>query len=304
MRAAMIALALACLLIGSWPQAMVQLIFNGLRHLGPLAAVQPEVLGAIPSHLALASRLFLGLLLAVFLLQRLLYRGKPVEHSGTWGCGFTRPTARIQYTGASYAMSLVEFFRPFLWQRKTAQALAAARVCRTAALEPRDQLRVAILLEGENPLPELGEVWLHELLDGPHRARTRQMTEIPGLGYAANRVLPDGQAAWTVLLDMQLMEAFRGQPVKDAFIRYPIRVVRYDVDRERNPWRLAIDCYGSHRPERLDVRDVQDASSGKTEASLPSVVTPPALPRTTGDAVDPHAVPTATPLQHSAASAQ
>jgi integrating conjugative element protein (TIGR03746 family) len=139
---------------------------------------------------------------------------------------------------------------------------------------------------------------------GELRQRTRQMTEIPGLGYAANRVLPDGQAAWTVLLDMQLMEAFRGQPVKDAFIRYPIRVVRYDVDRERNPWRLAIDCYGSHRPERLDVRDVQDASSGKTEASLPSVVTPPALPRTTGDAVDPHAVPTATPLQHSAASAQ
>ena len=136
---------------------------------------------------------------------------------------------------------------------------------------------------------------------GELRARTRQMTEIPGLGYAANRVLPDGQAAWTVLLDMQLMEAFRGQPVKDAFIRYPIRVVRYDVDRERNPWRLAIDCYGSHRPARLDVRDVQDASSGKTEANLPSTVTPAALPRTTGDAVDPNAAPTPTPLQHSGA---
>ena len=114
MRATMMVLALACLLIGLWPQAIVQHIFNGLRHLGPLATVSPEVLGAIPNHLALASRLFLGLLLAVFLLQRLLYRGKPVEHSGTWGCGFTRPTARIQYTGASYAMSLVEFFRPLV----------------------------------------------------------------------------------------------------------------------------------------------------------------------------------------------
>ena len=136
---------------------------------------------------------------------------------------------------------------------------------------------------------------------GELRQRTRQMTEIPGLGYAANRVLSDGQAAWTVLLDMQLMESFRGQPVKDAFIRYPIRVVRYDVDRERNPWRLAIDCYGSHRPARLDVRDVQDASSGKAEASLPSTVSPAALPRTTGDAVDPNAAPTPTPLQHSGA---
>ena len=52
---------------------------------------------------------------------------------------------------------------------------------------------------------------------GELRNRTRQMTEIPGLSYAANRVIADGSAAWTVLLDMQLMETFRGQPVKDAF---------------------------------------------------------------------------------------
>ena len=114
MQAAMVVLALACLAIGLWPQGIVLLVFNGLRHLGPLATVPPEVLGAIPAHLALASRLLLGLLLAVFLLRRLLYRGKPIAHSGTWGCGFTRPTARIQYTGTSYAMSLVEFFRPLV----------------------------------------------------------------------------------------------------------------------------------------------------------------------------------------------
>ena len=114
MRAAMMVLALACLLIGLWPQAIVLHIFDGLRHLGPLANVSPEMLGAIPNHLAMASRLLLGLVLAVFLLQRLLYRGKPIEQSGTWGCGFTQPTARIQYTGTSYALSLVEFFRPFV----------------------------------------------------------------------------------------------------------------------------------------------------------------------------------------------
>ena len=133
---------------------------------------------------------------------------------------------------------------------------------------------------------------------GELRQRTRQMTEIPGLSYAANRVLPDGTAAWTVLLDMQLMETFRGQSVKDAFIRYPIRVVRYDVDRERNPWRLAIDCYGSHRPARLEMSDVQAASSGKTATQLPSSVAPATLPRTTGEAIDPNAAPEPIPLQH------
>ena len=135
---------------------------------------------------------------------------------------------------------------------------------------------------------------------GELRQRTRQMTEIPGLSYAANRVLPDGTAAWTVLLDMQLMETFRGQSVKDAFIRYPIRVVRYDVDRERNHWRLAIDCYGSHRPQRLDMRDVQAITQGKAEVQLPSALTPAALPRTTGEAVDPNAAPNPVPVQQSA----
>ena len=138
---------------------------------------------------------------------------------------------------------------------------------------------------------------------GELRGRTRQMTEIPGLGYAANRVIADGTASWTVLLDMQLMETFRGQPVKDAFIRYPIRVVRYDVDRERNPWRLAIDCYGSHRPARLDMSDVQAASAGKADAQLPSSVTPAALPRVTNEAIDPNAAPEPVPLQRPSAGA-
>jgi hydrogenase-4 component B len=46
-------------------------------------------------------------------LRKLLYRGKTVTRSGTWGCGFTRPTVKMQYTGSSYAASIVEFFKPF-----------------------------------------------------------------------------------------------------------------------------------------------------------------------------------------------
>jgi hydrogenase-4 component B len=41
-----------------------------------------------------------------------LYRGKTVTRAGTWGCGFTRPTVKMQYTGTSYAASILEFFRP------------------------------------------------------------------------------------------------------------------------------------------------------------------------------------------------
>ena len=119
------------------------------------------------------------------------------------------------------------------------------------------------------------------------RDRTRHMTEIPGFGFAANRVVSDGASAWTVLLDMQLVESFRGQQVKDTYIRYPIRVVRYDVDRERNPWGLAVDCYGSHRPSRLDPQNVKAVSSGAAQPSLPKTITPPSLPRTESTEVTP-----------------
>ena len=115
----------------------------------------------------------------------------------------------------------------------------------------------------------------HEL-----RERTRQITEIPGLGYTQARVIADGHgdSAWTVLLDMQLMETFKGVAIKDTFIRYPIRVVRYDVDRVNNPWRLAIDCYGSQRPQRLNARDVAAAAEGQNTLPLPDIA-PVTLPR-------------------------
>lgn len=128
---------------------------------------------------------------------------------------------------------------------------------------------------------------------GELRLRTRQISEIPGFAFASNRVIAEGTSAWTVLLDMQVMESYRGQPIKDTFVRYPLRVVRYDVDRERNPWRLALDCYGTqNRPARLDEDELRASLASK----LPPKV--PALPA----GIEPSALPGVVPLD--AASAQ
>ena len=111
----------------------------------------------------------------------------------------------VLHLGERLAHKGVEFFRPFLWQRKTAQALAAARVCRQAGgLEPRDLLRVAILLEGDNPLPPLGEVWRDELT-GPHRAKARQLAETLGeqvLGLWS-APLPAAETHWLLQLTLR-----------------------------------------------------------------------------------------------------
>ena len=41
-----------------------------------------------------------------------------------------------------------------------------------------------------------------------------------------------------------------------------------DVDREKNPWGLAIDCFGAERPARLDAKVVDVAKTGRTLAEV------------------------------------
>lgn len=93
--------------------------------------------------------------------------------------------------------------------------------------------------------------------------RTRSVMEIPGLGYRDSRVLVHADGSWNVLLDTQIIESSRGIAVKDAYVRYPLHVVRYDVDRELNPWQLAVDCYTAEKkPERLDPQAVAVSMRG------------------------------------------
>lgn len=49
--------------------------------------------------------------------------------------------------------------------------------------------------------------------------------------------------SWVVLLDMELVETYKGEEIKRKYLRYPVRIVRFDTDTEHNPWGLAIDGY-------------------------------------------------------------
>lgn len=87
--------------------------------------------------------------------------------------------------------------------------------------------------------------------------RTRTVTEIPGHGYAENRVDILGNGSWIVWLDLQMTETVNGVPVKQAALRYPIHVVRYDVSREVNPYGLALDGYSDEGPRRLSDEELK-----------------------------------------------
>lgn len=90
--------------------------------------------------------------------------------------------------------------------------------------------------------------------NGELAGRTRVVFEIPEHGYNEryNRdpVTIRGRDNWVVRLDLVADESFAGESVKRALTRYPLKVVRWHGDPERNEFGMAIDCYDSV-PQRL-----------------------------------------------------
>lgn len=88
---------------------------------------------------------------------------------------------------------------------------------------------------------------------GELRERVRGVYEIPGRGFSESRVKVNSKEDWDVTLDLSTDEYYKDDPVKRVLVRYPLHVVRYDVNPEQNPWGLALNCYRS-TPQRLELK--------------------------------------------------
>ena len=92
---------------------------------------------------------------------------------------------------------------------------------------------------------------------GELRQRVRGLYEIPGRGFGddpATRVRVVSDRDWIVTLDVSVDEYYAAERVKRALVRYPLKVVRLDVDPKRNPFGLVLDCYSS-TPQRITPQD-------------------------------------------------
>ena len=87
--------------------------------------------------------------------------------------------------------------------------------------------------------------------------RVRSLQAIPGLAYEERRVDILSKESWVVWLDLELTESVKGMTVKKTTIRYPLRVLRYAVDAEANPWGLALDGFAAEGPKRLAPADAR-----------------------------------------------
>lgn len=104
---------------------------------------------------------------------------------------------------------------------------------------------------------------------GELRRRVRGIYEIPGRGYGDDptvRVRVVSRDQWLVTLDVAADEYFGAEQVKRALVRYPLKVVRMDVDPEKNPFGLALDCYDG-APQRIVPAEPRSAPGRKTQST-------------------------------------
>jgi hydrogenase-4 component B len=79
----------------------------------PNVGIMEYVPVTLMSSLTFGSMIFLGILAAVLLLRFALLPRCERKHV-TWGCGYTAPNTRMQYTGASFSGPMVAVFKDFL----------------------------------------------------------------------------------------------------------------------------------------------------------------------------------------------
>jgi hydrogenase-4 component B len=109
----MLILAGACLLIGVYPKPFFIMAVKALASLGPDYELIPlNSFIQMAENITRAAAIFFGIFISFLVFRILLYRNKPIGRAGTWGCGFTQPTVKMQYTGFSYSASILAFFKP------------------------------------------------------------------------------------------------------------------------------------------------------------------------------------------------
>jgi hydrogenase-4 component B len=115
MLAPMAALAAACAAIGLAPAAVLPPLAHAAAAWSRLdpALLAPAAARAASgaARVSLVAAALLALAGAAWLVRRWRLAARPAAaHVETWGCGFSAPTARMQYTGTSFAALLVQRF--------------------------------------------------------------------------------------------------------------------------------------------------------------------------------------------------
>lgn len=117
MRWSMLLLLVACLAIGLLPWLIAPLLNRAVQAWAPLT-VSGVIAGTMTSLQWISLLGALLILLCSVLILWLYRRSQVASAQPTWGCGYPRPSARMQYSASSFADTLVKLFRVGLWTQE------------------------------------------------------------------------------------------------------------------------------------------------------------------------------------------
>jgi hydrogenase-4 component B len=114
----MAALAVGCASLGLFPMIAAPLLENAAETWAALPEATASMAAVAP--LGWITALGLGLIALVTVIVVAVGaspRANVVGKADTWGCGYARPTTRMQYSGSSFGQMIVSLFTFILWPR-------------------------------------------------------------------------------------------------------------------------------------------------------------------------------------------
>lgn len=130
----MVVLSTVCLLMGLFPFITLPILSNPMGIIISSAIktqvpaethsiysaywLQMEESLQIMKNVSMVLAILISLVALLFIIRNVLIKRRKVTITGTWDCGYERPTSRMQYTASSFAWSLIKFFKPVLRTKK------------------------------------------------------------------------------------------------------------------------------------------------------------------------------------------
>lgn len=112
LRLPLVACAGGCLIVAAVPSRVSAALAGAVRLVAPAADL--NAVRAMLEPLALLLPLLAAVAVALLLLRALARRSALRREDSTWGCGYTLPTPRMQYTSTSFGEPLTRVLQPIL----------------------------------------------------------------------------------------------------------------------------------------------------------------------------------------------
>jgi len=104
-------------------------ILNGSFHVSmEVGNVDYLRYSSILQHISLYSLLFLAGIGLIYFIRKSITKNRESTYQSTWGCGYTAPTSRMQYTGKSFTKPLSKLFNFVLIEKKNFNELKSNEI--------------------------------------------------------------------------------------------------------------------------------------------------------------------------------